>query len=98
MAQRGRPSKMRQLELPTLENPNVEQGENVMETVKLPVRHVMRGINKNNTYGSNGDVPADVVEQRLSEYYADGYVLKEVYMLLNDPNFVNFMYILILRE
>ena len=93
MAQRGRPSKMRQLELPTLENPNVEQGENVM--AELKIKHVVRGINKKNMWGVEGDMPVEEVEKTLTQYVDAGYKLINVYMIANMPDFVNLLYIFV---
>ena len=97
MAQRGRPRKMKQLELPTLENPNVEQGENVMADL-LPIRHVVRGINKKGMYGAEGDLPAEVVEATLAKYYADGYRLDQVYLIDNKPDYINLLYVFVIKE
>jgi len=92
MAQRGRPRKMKQLESPTLENPNVE-GEAVMAD-EMKIKHLVYGINKRNTFGTDGDLPAPVVEQKVNEYLVAGWKLNQVYMIANDPNFINLLYIL----
>lgn len=90
---RGRPRKMKQLELPTLENPNIDQGENVME--EYGVKHVIRGINKKNMYGMEGDLPVADVEQAVGKYLAEGYKLLNVYMIANTPDLINLLYILV---
>jgi len=87
---------MKQLELPTLEYP-IKTGENVMADL-LPIRHVVRGINKKGMYGAEGDLPADVVETTLAKYYADGYRLDKVYMIDNKPDFINLLYVFVLSE
>ena len=92
MAQRGRPRKTKQLESPTLENPNVE-GEAVMVD-EMKIKHLVYGINKRNTFGTDGDLPALVVEQKVNEYLVAGWKLNQVYMIANDPNFINLLYIL----
>jgi hypothetical protein len=92
MAQRGRPPKMRQLELPTLENSN--QGENVMAE-DFPIKHVVRGINKKGMFGTEGDMPVEAVEQTLAQYVDAGYKLKEVYMIGNTPDLINLLYIFV---
>ena len=92
MAQRGRPRKTKQLESPTLENPNVE-GEAVMAD-EMKIKHLVYGINKRNTFGTDGDLPAQVVEQKVNEYLVAGWKLNQVYMIANDPNFINLLYIL----
>lgn len=93
MAQRGRP-RMKQLELPTLENPNIDQGENVMaEEGKLKI--IARGINKKGMFGTEGDIPAALVEQYVGQYLDNGYSVKEVYMIENSPDLINLLFILV---
>jgi hypothetical protein len=82
------------LELPTLENPNVEQGENVMSD-EFPIKHVVRGINKKGMYGVEGDIPVEAVEATLAHYVNAGYTLKEVYMIGNTPDLINLLYIFV---
>ena len=89
----GRPPKVRQLEFPTLENPN-PQGELEM-TDEMKIKHLVYGINKQNMYGTAGDLPAPVVEQKINEYLVAGWKLNQVYLILNDPNFINLLYILV---
>jgi len=92
MAQRGRPPKMRQLELPALENS--KQGENVMaEEGKLKI--IARGINKKDMFGTEGDIPARLVEQYVGQYLDTGYELKQVYMIENTPDVINLLFILV---
>lgn len=91
MAQRGRPPK--QLEFPTLKD-TYTQGEVAMAD-EIKIKHVIRGINKLNTFGMDGDVPAAVVEQTVSEYLVSGWKLLNVYMIANEPNFINLLYILV---
>jgi len=93
MAQRGRPRKMKQLELPTLENQNT-QGETVMEN-EMKIRHVVRGINKKGMYGAEGDIPVSEVEKTLTEYTNAGYKLLNVYMIVNTPDLINLLYIFV---
>lgn len=92
MSPRGRP-KMQQLELPTLENQTEELGENVME--EYGVKHVIRGINKKNMFGMEGDLPVELVEQAVNKYLAEGYKLLNVYMIANTPDLINLLYILV---
>ena len=91
MAQRGRPRKMKQLELPPLENQNI-QGEAVMAN-EMKIKHVMRGINKKGMYGAEGDVPVAEVEKTLTEYTNAGYKLLNVYMIANTSDLINLLYI-----
>ena len=94
MAMRGRPPKMKQLELPTLENPNIDLGENVMaEERKLKI--MTRGINKRDMFGMEGDLPGKLVEDAVNEYLLVGYELKEVYMIANTPDLINLLFILV---
>lgn len=113
MAKRGRPRKMTQLELPTLEKSYEEkkqsilnglremedseiytQGENVMaDERKLKI--MTRGINKQSTFGIEGDKPAQIVEDDVNAYLLDGYELKEVYMIGNTPDLINLMFVLV---
>jgi hypothetical protein len=90
----GRPRKMKQLALPTLENPNVDQGENVMAD-ELKIKHVVRGINKKGMYGTEGDMPVEAVEQTLTQYVNAGYRLLNTYMLANTPDLINLLYIFV---
>jgi hypothetical protein len=85
---------MKQLELPTLENPNVERGENVMVD-ELKVKHVVRGINKKGMWGVEGDMPVSEVEKTLTEYTNAGYKLLNVYMIANTPDLINLLYIFV---
>ena len=93
MAQRGRPPKMRQLELPTLENPNVEQGENVMDDERK-LKIIVRGINKKDMFGPEGDLPGKVVEDYVNSYLVNGYELNQVYMIANTQDLINLLFIL----
>jgi hypothetical protein len=48
-------------------------------TVELPhVKHIIQGINKQNAFGQDGDVPTYVIEATLEKYYAQGYKLFHV--------------------
>lgn len=93
MATRGRPRKMKQLELPTLENPNIDQGENVMADEKK-IKIMARGINKKGMFGAEGDIPNEIVEQQVNEYLVAGYKLMQVYMVGNTPDLINLLFIL----
>lgn len=93
MSPRGRP-KMQQLELPTLENQTEELGENVMDE-EYGIKHVIRGINKRNMFGMEGDVPAEVAEQAVAKYLHEGYKVLNVYMIANTPDLINLLYILV---
>ena len=48
-------------------------------TVELPhVKHIIQGINKQNMFGQDGDVPTYVIEKVLEGYYQQGYKLFHV--------------------
>lgn len=91
MSPRGRPPKAKQLELPTLENQNSETGEGTME-----IKHVFRGINKKNMFGTEQDYPAQVIEDYLSQtYFVNGWKLFDVVVVRNTQDNIDMMYILI---
>lgn len=93
MATRGRPRKMKQLELPTLENQNTDLGENVMADEKK-IKIMARGINKKGMFGAEGDIPNEIVEQQVNEYLVAGYKLMQVYMVGNTSDLINLLFIL----
>lgn len=93
MSPRGRPRRMRQLELPGLENPNNVEGE-IKTMSEMNIKHLVRGINKQGVWGEAGDKPLEVVEKEINEYLAVGYKLNYVTMIANDNNFINLLYIL----
>lgn len=70
-------------------------------TNELPhVKHIIQGINKQNTFGQDGDVPTYVIEETLEKYYRLGYKLFHVEVLASSMSgvtlgFFQVLYVLV---
>lgn len=90
---RGRPPKMVQLALPNMQIK--EKQENIKMAVQneYKIKHIIRAISK--TGSQMGDAePLAQVEAYISQYLESGYKLVFVYMIGQDPEMINLLYVL----
>lgn len=89
---RGRPPKMQQLQFHNMQIK--EKQENVkMVTGEYKIKHIIRAISKTNMPMGDAE-PLPQVEAYISQYLENGYKLIFVYMLGQDPEMINLLYVL----
>ena len=67
----------------------------VTSAPKKDIKHIIRGMNKQNLYGDDGSLPVYEIEAYIREYLNSGYTLAKVEVLGQDPNMIQMFYVLV---